>query len=147
MKYIIDATNARLGRLATTVAKRSLLGHEIVIVNCEHAIISGTKKSVEKKWHERMELGQPSKGPFFSRMPDRFVRRVVRGMLPYKQTRGKDAFGRVQCYLGVPSEYKNNTLEKLEHADLASLKGTRFVTVQQICQYLRTKPLHPAKSG
>lgn len=139
MKRVIDATNARVGRLATVVAKSALLGDEIAIVNCESAIISGTKQTIQAKWKQRMQWGQPTKGPHFPRLPDRFVRRMIRGMLPYKQPKGRDAYKRIMCYLGVPEEFKNATLEKIEGADLSKLRGTRFVTVNDICKFLGGK--------
>lgn len=133
---IIDATNARLGRLSTTVAKAALEGETIAVINCEQAIISGKRQTIEQRWRQKMNLGQPSKGPFYPRQADRFVRRTIRGMLPYKQPRGKDAFGRVMCYLGVPTELQGKPVENLEHADLATLRGTRYVTVNDLCRFL-----------
>ena len=139
MKRVIDAKNARLGRLATTVSKSALLGDEIVIVNCESAVISGSKKTMEEKWRKRTGWGQPTKGPFFPRLPDRFVRRTIRGMLPYKQPKGKEAFRRIQCHIGVPEIYKDTTLERIQHADLSKLRGTRFVSVNDMCKFLGGK--------
>ena len=43
MKLIIDGQGARLGRLASYVAKQSLKGDEVVVLNCEEVIISGNK--------------------------------------------------------------------------------------------------------
>ena len=47
---IIDATNLLVGRLATVVAKKALLGGKIDIVNAEKAIISGPKRLVINKY-------------------------------------------------------------------------------------------------
>jgi ribosomal protein L13 len=33
------------------------------------------------------------------------VKRTIRGMLSYKQGRGKDAFKRIKCYNDVPEEF------------------------------------------
>ena len=41
-KYI-DADNLILGRMATTAAKSALAGENVVIVNCEKAIVTGKK--------------------------------------------------------------------------------------------------------
>ena len=88
----IDATNAIVGRIGAYAAKRALLGDTIKIFNCEKAIMSGSKKQVTEKYYlRRNKIGQPQKGPFISRMPDRFFRRTIRGMLPYKRTKGADA--------------------------------------------------------
>jgi len=40
---IIDGKGAVLGRLASYVAKESLKGEEIAVVNCDEIIITGTK--------------------------------------------------------------------------------------------------------
>jgi len=136
MKRVIDATDALVGRMATVVAKAALIGDQIVIVNCEAAVISGTKQTLEKKWRHRMGLGQPTKGPFIPRMPDRFIRRVIRGMLPYKQPKGMDAFRRIQCYLGVPDEFTQSKKETIESADLSTLNSIKFVRVKDLCRFM-----------
>ena len=139
MKRVFNAKNARVGRLATVVAKSALLGDEVIVVNCESAIISGTKKTVEAKWRMRMGWGQPTKGPFFPRMPDRFVRRIIRGMLPYKNKKGIEAYRRIQCYLGVPEEFSKDKAETISNADVSNLRGRRFVTIKEVCRFLGGK--------
>src|SRR4030042_6558254 len=100
-KMILDANNMILGRFASFAAKKALLGEKIDIINCEKAIITGDKKGVlHKYWYRARDMGGPRKGPFLSRMPDRFVRRIVKGMLPMNKTRGKEAYKRVMCYIG-----------------------------------------------
>ena len=64
---VIDAKDLVLGRLATAVAKRALLGESIDIVNCEKAIITGNKKTILKRYQQRRDRGIPTKGPFFPR--------------------------------------------------------------------------------
>lgn len=106
-KIIIDATNAPLGRLASYAAKQSLLGKSIIIVNCDNAIISGRKTSVIEDYQEATKRGGSSlKGPHFPKEPFRIVKRTVRGMLPYKQGRGRIAFKKVICYNDMPQEYE-----------------------------------------
>ena len=139
MKRIIDAKGAILGRMASTVAKAALLGDDIEVVNCEAAIISGNKYSLKRKWLGRKDMGQPVHGPFFPRMPDRFVRRVVRGMLPHKNTRGKEAFERVQCHIGLPAEFTGKALERIAEAELSRFKGTKYITVRDICAFMGGK--------
>jgi len=136
---IIDATNMILGRLATKVAKLALLGNEIVIINCEKAVISGKKKSIFKNYNIRKQRGIHTKGPFLPRMPDRFVKRTIRGMLPYKKPRGRDAFKRIKCFSGVPAEFNDKekiTFNELHYDKLPNLK---FVTVKEVCKNLGAK--------
>ena len=95
-----------LGRLAVQVAKDALLGEEVRVVNCEKIIISGVKTTTfahEKQRYERK--GYPLKSAKFSRIPDRYVRRSIRGMLPWKTTRGREAFLRIMCYRGLPEVF------------------------------------------
>jgi ribosomal protein L13 len=39
-------------------------------------------------------------------MPERIVKRTIRGMLSYKQKRGSDALKRIICYNQTPEEFK-----------------------------------------
>jgi large subunit ribosomal protein L13 len=111
---IIDATDRILGRLASEVAKRLLEGEEIVIVNAEKAVISGSKENIFGEYKEMMDKGSKEKGPYFPRMPDRILHRTIRGMLPYKKMRGRDALSRLRVYMGIPDEYTNDELSKLQ---------------------------------
>ena len=129
----IDATNAIVGRLASHVAKQALLGNAVNIFNCEKAIISGNPRAVREKYYHRIfETGQPNKGPFISRMPDRFVRRIIRGMVEHKQGRGKEAFERIMCYLGVPDKFKDRKLVKVAK-QAADLLKPKYQTIGQLC--------------
>ena len=41
-------------------------------------------------------------GPKFPRRPDAIIRRIIRGMLPYKKDKGVQAFKRINVEVGVP---------------------------------------------
>ena len=133
---IINAENQILGRIATQVAKHSLLGEEISIINCEKAVISGSKENIISKYRQRRTRGIPTKGPHFPRMSDSFVKRTVRGMLPYKQPKGRDAFKRVKCYSGVPKDLEGKEYNQIESADVKKLPQTKYVAVGEICKAL-----------
>jgi len=131
----IDATSAIVGRIGAFAAKRALLGDTVKIMNCEKAIMSGRKEYItERYYHRRNKVGQPQKGPFISRLPDRFVRRTIRGMLPYKKTKGAEAYKRIMCYLGVPEEFKNKKLEKVPGAGAEKLTSLKKITVEEVCK-------------
>jgi len=136
---IIDATNSIVGRLSTFVAKKSLLGETVNVINCEKAVIAGNKKYVFASMKRRTEMGIHTKGPFLPRMPDRFVRRIIRGMLPYKKPRGADAFKRIKCYVGVPESLSKQTPIKLDNANLDKLPYLKYVSVKEICKFLGAK--------
>ena len=136
---IIDARNLILGRMASTLTHRALLGESFDVVNCEHAVITGNRKQIIAKYKARRARGTPTTGPFIPRRPDMFVKRAIRGMLPYKRERGRAAFSRIRCHRGVPRHLQSKESEKLSHAHIAKLPNFRFVTVQDICKTLGAK--------
>ena len=107
---IIDGKGAVLGRLASFVAKDLLKGEEIVILNCEQVIITGNRKRIQEDFREkRTKVGSGQQGPKVSRLSEKIVKRAVRGMLPnHRKGRGKEAFKRITCYLGVPKKYEES---------------------------------------
>ena len=107
-KIVIDAANAPLGRVASFAAKKALLGNSVFIVNCNESIISGRKRSIIDEYKiARTRGGSSLRGPNFPRIPERIMKRTVRGMLDYTQGRGREAFKRILCYNGVPAEHVN----------------------------------------
>ena len=136
---IIDAKDSIIGRIATVAAKKALLGEKVDIVNCEEAVMTGDKKAILRRYREKRERGQPTKGPFIPRRPDMFVRRIIRGMLPYKQDKGRSAFERIMCYLGVPEEFKEKKLEIIEKANISKVPNLKYVKVGVVCKEMGGK--------
>ena len=136
MVTIIDANKAVLGRLGTVVAKRLLNGEEIAIVNSEKAIITGKKPMLKELYKHRREQGTYRKGPFFPRMPDRFVKRTIRGMIPYQSSHGRTAFRRLKCYIGVPTEFQGKPVETI---DVAKREPANYMTIEEITRFLGAK--------
>jgi large subunit ribosomal protein L13 len=126
---VIDGKNAVMGRLASYTAKEALKGEEIAIVNCEQIIITGNKKFIKKDFQEKREkIGSGQKGPKVSRTSEKIVKRAIRGMLPdHRQGRGKEAFRRIKCYVGIPPEFKDakkvtfNDEDKLKYIKVKEL--------------------------
>ena len=110
MTKIIDGKNAVLGRLASYAAKETLKGEEIIILNCEEIIITGNKKNIEKNFDiKRSRVGHSQKGPRHSKSSEKMVKRAIRGMLPdHRKGRGKIAFKKIKCYVGVPKEFQES---------------------------------------
>ncbi len=134
---VIDAEGAVLGRLASSLAKSLLDGEEIIVVNAEKAIIVGDPDEVIMRYLTKRRLNHPRKGPHFPRMPDRIVKRTVRGMLPYKQPRGRDALHRLRVYMGVPKEYAK---EKTEQVDVSMRPAPeKFITLNRVAMELGAK--------
>jgi large subunit ribosomal protein L13 len=123
---IINAEGLIIGRMASIVAKRILNGEEITIVNAEKAVISGKRKSRVMEAKEFLEVGAPRRGPFHYRRPDRIVRRTVRGMVPYKQPKGKQAYKRLKVFIGIPAELKDQKIETLANVRAEKLTCPYF---------------------
>jgi large subunit ribosomal protein L13 len=136
-EIIIDATNLIAGRMASHAAKQALLGHKVSIVNCNKAIMTGNPEYNIQKYHYLIkETGQPQKGPFISRLPDRLVRRQIRGMLPKTTPRGRMAWKRIMCHCEVPEELKGRKTQTLEWADAKHLRTAKTITIQELCRAL-----------
>ncbi|MFC1685713.1 50S ribosomal protein L13 [Nanoarchaeota archaeon] len=132
MEVVIDAEGAIIGRLGTFVAKQALIGNEVRILNCEKGIITGSKEALQavylsRKWRG----GYAQKGPYFSKSPEKIVKRSFRGMLPWKTTRGKDAFKRIKCYSGVPEEF-----EKKEKKEFKRTLKKPYLTVKEVSKLM-----------
>ncbi len=127
-RIVIDATNATLGRLASYAAKQSLLGKEVVIVNCKNAVITGRKASVIEDYKEKRARGGASlRGPIFPKSPERIIKRTIRGMLSYTQQRGLSALKRVTCYNDVPAEF-----ESVKKILAGKEKKTKITTLSEL---------------
>lgn len=134
---IIDATDLIVGRIAAFAAKQALLGKKVDIVNCENAIISGNIDQITKRYKQKVSFGGPHNGPFVPKVPDRYLRRVVRGMLPYKQEKGKSALKRVMCYLSVPEELKDKKLETIKEASFKKLPYAKYIKLSDLMKKLK----------
>jgi len=126
---IIDGKNAVLGRLASYAAKEALKGEDIVILNCEHVIITGNKRDIRETFErKRRRVGSGQKGPKHSRTADKIVKRTIRGMLPnHRKGRGKIAFRKINCFIGVPKEF-----EERKKISGKREKKTKFISVKEI---------------
>jgi|SRR3989344_1583274 len=136
---IIDATNLIVGRFATQVAKKALLGESVDIVNCENAVISGKRDNIIGEYMQKKQRGIPTKGPFISTLPDRFVKRIIRGMLPYKQEKGEKAFKRIKCHIGLPESLKEQKMHSISDASLSKLSSQDYVRVGELCKLIGGK--------
>jgi len=139
MVTVVDADGLLLGRLASIVARRTLAGEEIAIVNAEKAVISGTRVRVLANYNQKRQRGSKEGGPFFPRRPDHIMKRTIRGMLPYKRERGIEAFKRVKVYVGVPSEFAEAERETIAQADMNRLSAPRYVTLGAVSTFLGAK--------
>jgi large subunit ribosomal protein L13 len=133
---IIDAKDAVLGRLCTYAAKHALLGNKVDVVNCEQAVVSGKKQPILQNYLRRIDRRAPTKGPYLYRKPDFFVKRTIRGMLPFKRARGRDAFKNVKCHIGVPESLKNEKMEIIDGIHADKLRIADYLKVKEVCRQI-----------
>ena len=137
---IYNGAGQILGRMATAIAKDVLLGEEVRVVNAEKVIISGDKVNTFAREHQRLlRGGHPHRSQIRTRLPDRFVRRTIRGMLPWKIARGKEAYKRVLCYVGIPEVFAKEKLILLDHASQKKLPTLKYITVGEVLKHLGGK--------
>ncbi|QFU81072.1 50S ribosomal protein L13 [Natronorubrum aibiense] len=133
---VVDARDCILGRVASEVSQRALDGERVAIVNAEDAVITGDKEDIFETYRTRIQLGSDS-GPYYPRRPDTIFKRSVRGMLPYKKPRGREAFSNVRVYLGNPYEDDDDReAEILEGTSLDRLSNIRFVHLGEVSEQL-----------
>src|SRR3989344_8835016 len=129
---IIDGNNLILGRVASYVAKAAILGEKISIVNTDKLVMSGSRAFIipdQRLTQDRR--GRPNKGVFYQRQPDRFVKRVIRRMVP-TSPRGRIAFKKIHCHIGIPDELKSKPMETIKSAHADKLQ-TKYMTIGEIC--------------
>lgn len=132
----IDGTDLILGRLATKIAKAAIQGEQIAIVNAEKIVVTGKPSVVLAKYKQTADRGAPLKGPRYHRSSDRIVRRTIRGMIPYKTPKGKEAFQRVMTYIGVPPEFASAKLETYDDININNTENTQYITIEEISKHL-----------
>ena len=127
----INGTNLLLGRTASVAAKQALLGDNVVITHCEKLVISGSRQNIIEKYKRIYECGNPMNGPFLPRVPDRFVKRVCKRMLPHKRARGRAALRRIRCYVGGgPVKEESVSIPVAHKSKLPTLKT---LTIGDLC--------------
>ena len=112
--YVVDATDMRLGRLASEIAmilrgknKPTYTPHIdtgdfVIVVNAEKVAVTG-KKRTQKLY--RRNSGRPGgmKTETFAklqdRLPERIIEQAVKGMLP-KNSLGRQLFTKLKVYAG-----------------------------------------------
>lgn len=131
MVEIIDADGAIVGRLASYVAKRAMEGERFAVVNAEKAIVTGSKKHVLELYKRKTSFKRQIGGKHFPKRPDMVLKRTIRGMVPRKTYRGRNAISRVKVYMGVPKEFEGKA-RKVE--SLAKIGLLKFQVLGNVCE-------------
>ena len=69
-------------------------------------------------------------------MPDRIVKRSIRGMIPYQTPHGRAAYKRLKCYIGIPKELEGKNFEKIKEAEK---KPVDYITIKELSKSLGAK--------
>ena len=129
---VVDVRDCILGRVASQVAAEALDGNRVAVINAEDAVITGDEENIMSKYRKRRELGSDS-GPYYPKRPDGILKRTIRGMLPYKKQRGREAFENVRVYVGNPHDRDG---EILDGTSLDRLSNIRFVHLGDVSKQL-----------
>ncbi|MBW3020615.1 50S ribosomal protein L13 [Candidatus Woesearchaeota archaeon] len=135
----IDGKNLIMGRLAAIVAKKALLGEQINIFNCDEIVITGEKSRIFSDFKRVKEMGTHSTGPHQPKESFRIAKKKIRGMLPYKQSKGSEALARIKCFNKVPEEFKDAKLETIENINVDNTLISKYVTLKEISKFLGGK--------
>ncbi|MFH1221540.1 MAG: 50S ribosomal protein L13 [Candidatus Micrarchaeota archaeon] len=132
MVTVIDGTDYIFGRLATRIAKKALQGEEIQLINAENIVVLGNPKQIRDRYAERRALvskSNPEHAAKWPRVPHMLVKRMIRGMLPWKRTRGKDAYRRIIVHTGNPKKLTATEFQSDKYDGIA-----KHVTIKQMCE-------------
>ncbi|MEM3671200.1 MAG: 50S ribosomal protein L13 [Thermoprotei archaeon] len=107
-ELLIDAEGHVLGRLASVVAKQLLQGRRVTVFNIEKAVVRGSWGSIQREWEHKLQLRSvinPFRySPKWFVRPDAYFRQAVRGMLPARKRKGKDALSLLRVYIGAHAQ-------------------------------------------
>ena len=134
----VDATNQIAGRLASRLAKLLLSGKRVFVVNADKALISGARDAVITEWMTRLEITSrvnPLYGPIHYRRPDNILRRMVRGMVPRKKSKGVTAMKRLRVFIGFPDKLKSVQFTRFEDTQ-ATRPIPVYVTMHELSRTL-----------
>ncbi|NMG82828.1 MAG: 50S ribosomal protein L13 [Methanosarcinales archaeon] len=136
---VIDASGLILGRLSSMTAKRLLEGETVSIVNAEKVIISGSATTTFNEYLQATQRGIKEQGPYYPKRPDMILKRTVRGMLPHKRRRGRNALSHLKVYVGEPVELKREARSKLEGTSMKRLSTIKHIGLDDLSRQLGGK--------
>jgi large subunit ribosomal protein L13 len=126
--YVVDASDAILGRLASAVAARLRGKHNplftphvdtgdfVIVINADKIKLTG-KKWVKKLYHRHTGyiggLKTASARELMEKRPEELVRRAVKGMLP-KNKLGSRLFTKLKVYAGGDHPHQAQQPEPLK---------------------------------
>ncbi|MBR8838456.1 MAG: 50S ribosomal protein L13 [Stigonema ocellatum SAG 48.90 = DSM 106950] len=126
--YVVDATDQRLGRLASEIAiilrgknkpqytPHMDTGDFVIVVNAEKITVTG-KKRTQKVYHRHSGRPGGMKTETFAklqqRLPERILEHAVKGMLP-KNSLGRQLFTKLKVYAGPTHPHESQKPQELK---------------------------------
>ena len=135
----IDASGAVVGRLSARVAKLLLANQHVEIINADKAVMAGSLSAAKENYLSRRSQKNkrhPEDSPVWPRVPNLLLRRIIRGMLPHKMRRGRDAFSRLKTYVGIPRELKGLPLEQPDAAKMRTESNNKYIELGALSKRL-----------
>lgn len=134
---IINCEKLVLGRIATETAENILKGEQVILLNVEKAVVTGTLQSTLKRYKKFQKIkakGNPLKGPKFKKSPIHLMKKAVKGMLPHQKARGRKALKLLKAFQGIPEKFKGKKTETIKKAGLKS--GKSYTALEEISKML-----------
>ncbi len=126
--YVVDATDQRLGRLASEIAMilrgknkpqytpHMDTGDFVIVVNAEKVVVTG-KKRTQKIYHRHSGRPGGMKTETFAklqqRLPERILEVAIKGMLP-KNSLGRQLFTKLKVYAGPTHPHEAQKPKELQ---------------------------------
>jgi len=132
-EVIVDAQGQIAGRLSSLVAKMLLRGKRVVVVNAEKAVISGRRKTVLGEVQDFLRIDSavnPKYTPKHYIRPDKFLRSMIRGMLPRKKAKGAEALKRLRVHVGRPGGLEGEPITLKDTS--ATRLSHKYTTLQEV---------------
>ncbi len=131
---VVDGNGMVFGRIASKISKELLKNNEVVLINAEKILISGNPKAIVDRYTTKRALknkSNPKKSSNFPRVPKMFVKRIIRGMLPWKRPRGKEAYRNLIVYEGIPEKI---TQAPIVFEECRPKNISKYITIEKICK-------------
>lgn len=126
--FVVDATDQRLGRLASEIAMilrgknkpeytpHMDTGDFVIVINAEKVKVTG-KKRTQKVYHRHSGRPGGMKTETFAqlqaRLPERIVEHAIKGMLP-KNSLGRQLFTKLKVYAGADHPHQAQQPQELK---------------------------------
>ena len=138
---VVNAAECIAGRMCSKVSKLLLQGTRVTIVNAEKAVLSGHRYMLIEEYKKKLDISSatnPVHGPFHPRRPDTILTRLVRGMLPKRKSRGREAFRRLRVYVGVPEKLGTRKLLSFDDSKITK-PASYYITIGDVAREIGWK--------